>query len=77
MHELWLMEEVVRAVAHAIGDARVHVVRLVVGQRALASPRALRSCFRICASGTALEGAALHIIEADGDELRLEDVEVS
>jgi hydrogenase nickel incorporation protein HypA/HybF len=77
VHELSLMEEIVTAVAHAIGDARVHLVRLVVGQRALASPQALRSCFDICTSGTALEGAALDIITADGDELRLEEVEIS
>jgi hypothetical protein len=77
VHELWLMEEVVAAVTRIIGTARVHVVRLVVGQRAVASALALRSCFEVCASGTALEGAALDIVETDGDELVLEEVEVS
>ncbi|MDF2698306.1 MAG: Hydrogenase/urease nickel incorporation, metallochaperone, hypA [Labilithrix sp.] len=77
MHELSLMEEVVTMVTREIGRARVHVVRLVVGQRTAVSRRALRRCFEICSSGTALDGAALDIIEAEDDELRLEEVEVS
>jgi hydrogenase nickel incorporation protein HypA/HybF len=77
VHELSLMEEVVATVTREIGRSRVHVVRLVVGQRTAVSARALRRCFEICTGGTGLEGAALDIIEADGDELRLEEVEVS
>lgn len=77
MHELSLMQSVVDAVKKAVGVARVHRVRLVIGQSAGTSPRALRFCFDVCTRGTALEGAALEIIEADGDELRLEEVEVS
>ena len=76
VHELSLMEDLVTAVTSEVGGARVHVVRLVVGQRAGASPHALRFCFDICVCGTALEGAALDIVETDGDELRLQEVEV-
>jgi hydrogenase nickel incorporation protein HypA/HybF len=77
VHELSMMEAVVTAVTREVGGARVHLVRLVVGQRAGASPHALRFCFEICARGTVLEGAALDIVETDGDELRLEELEVS
>lgn len=77
MHELSLMESVVDAVRSVVGDARVHRVRLLVGQGAGATPRALRFCFDVCARGTVLEGAALEIVEGEGDELRLEEVEVS
>jgi hydrogenase nickel incorporation protein HypA/HybF len=55
----------------------VHVVRLEVGRQACASPHALRFCFEICAHGTALEGAALDIVETRGAELRLKEVEVT
>ena len=71
------MEDVVSAVMKVSEGARVHVVRLLVGQRALASLRVLRSCFELCVVGTALDGALLDIIETDGDELRLEEVEVT
>lgn len=77
MHELSLMEDLVALVESEVGRARVHVVRLEVGQRAGASPHALRFCFDICVCGTALEGAALEIVTTEGDELRLKEVEVS
>ena len=77
MHELSLMEDLVEAVTSEIGDARVHVVRLVVGSEAGASPHALRFCFEVCVHGTALEGAALEIIETSGGELRLAELEVT
>jgi len=77
VHELSLMEDLVAAVTSEVGAARVHVVRLEVGQRAGASPHALRFCFEICVCGTAMEGAALDIIEVCGAELWLKEVEVS
>jgi len=77
VHELSLMEDLVEAVTSEIGDARVHVVRLVVGSEAGASPHALRFCFEVCTHGTALEGAALEIIETSTDELRLAELEVT
>lgn len=76
MHELALMEDLVEVVASEAGEARVCVVRLEVGQAACASPHALRFSFEICAAGTALEGAALEIVETSGAELRLREIEV-
>lgn len=80
MHELALMEDLVTTVASEIEGTPgvgVHVVRLEVGRHACASPHALRFCFEICALGTALEGAALDIVETGGDELRLKEIEVT
>lgn len=77
MHEIALMEDLVRTVAEEAGDARVHVVRLVVGRESCASPHALAFCFEVCARGTKLEGASLDIVETDGGELRLREIEVS
>jgi hydrogenase nickel incorporation protein HypA/HybF len=77
LHELALMEDLVATVTREVAAARVHVVRLVVGKDACASPHALRFCFEVCARGTALEGATLDIVETAGDELRLREVEVT
>ena len=77
MHELALMEDLVETVRQAVRHARVHVVRLVVGREACASPHALRFCFDLCTLGTALEGASLEIIETAGDDLRLAELEVT
>lgn len=77
VHELSLMADLVATVTSEIVDARVHVVRLEVGQRSGASAHALRFCFEICARGTPLEGATFEITETAGDELRLKELEVS
>lgn len=77
MHELTLMKSLITAVTGAVGESRVHVVRLHVGRHACASSHALRFCFQVCARGTPVEGATLDIVETDGDELRVEEVEVS
>jgi Zn finger protein HypA/HybF involved in hydrogenase expression len=77
VHELALMEDLVATVTEEIREARVHVVRLVVGRGACVSPSALRFCFDVCTHGTPLEGATLEIAEGMGDELRLEEVEVT
>jgi hydrogenase nickel incorporation protein HypA/HybF len=77
VHELSLMDDLVRTVMEEVGEARVHVLRIEVGRRAGASPAALRFCFEICTRGTALESAELDIIETMEDELRLKEVEVT
>lgn len=77
MHELALMEDLVETISNGTADAQVHVVRLVVGLESGASPHALRFSFDLCTRGTALEGAALEILETSGSELRLAEVEVT
>jgi hydrogenase nickel incorporation protein HypA/HybF len=66
MHELALMESVVAAVSERIGEARVNLVRLEIGQLAAVVPDALRFCFDVCTQGTRLEGAVLDIVEIPG-----------
>jgi hydrogenase nickel incorporation protein HypA/HybF len=66
MHELALAESIVDAVAEHVGDARVVAVRLRVGRLAAVLPEALCFCFEVCAEGTPLEGASLHITDAPG-----------
>jgi hydrogenase nickel incorporation protein HypA/HybF len=77
VHELTLIQSLIAAVTGEVGESRVHVVRLHVGRHACASCHALRFCFQICVRGTPLEGAKLEIVETAGDELRVEEVEVS
>jgi hypothetical protein len=76
-HELALMEDLLTTVTSEAAGAQVHIVRVEVGRLACASPHALRFCFEICAHGTALEGAALDIVETSGEELRLKEIEVT
>jgi hydrogenase nickel incorporation protein HypA/HybF len=66
MHELALMERVVEAVIERVGGARVAVVRLEIGRLAAVVPEALQFCFEVCAQGTSLEGASLHIAVIPG-----------
>jgi hydrogenase nickel incorporation protein HypA/HybF len=80
MHELALMDDLVDAVLEEIAEieqARVGIVRLRIGPDACVSKEALLFCFDVCVRGTALEGAALQILEGDGDELRLQELEVT
>ena len=76
MHELALATEVVSICAARAEGARVVRVRLEVGRLAAVLPDALRFCFDACANGTLVQGAALDIIETQGEELRVKDMEV-
>ena len=66
MHELALMESLVQAVSEHVGDQRVAIVRVEVGQLTAVVPEALRFCFDVCARGTCMDGAELEIIEIPG-----------
>lgn len=77
MHELALATEVVSICAERAEGARVLRVCLEVGRLAAVLPDALRFCFDACAHGTAVEGATLDIIETQGGELRVKDMEVN
>ena len=76
MHELALATEVVDICAGRAEGACVLRVRLEVGRLAAVAPDALRFCFDACARGTVVEGAALEIIETQGEALRVKDMEV-
>jgi hydrogenase nickel incorporation protein HypA/HybF len=66
MHELGLTQEIVAVVEERSGGARVRRVILEIGKLSAVLPDAVRFCFELCAAGTALEGAALEIIETPG-----------
>ena len=62
MHELALIESVIDAITEQIGDVRVAIVRLEIGELAGVATDALRFSFEVCAHGTALADASLEII---------------
>lgn len=66
MHELAITQEIVTLVAERAGTARVTRVVLEIGRLSAVLPDAVRFCFDLCAEGTALEGAALEVIETPG-----------
>lgn len=77
VHELALMDDLVGLIIEEIRGVRVITLRLEIGNHAGIAPDALRFCFDVCAQGTTLEGARLEIVQTEGDELMLEEVEVT
>ncbi|HEV7870806.1 MAG TPA: hydrogenase maturation nickel metallochaperone HypA [Modestobacter sp.] len=66
MHELAITQSVVDAVTERTGTARVATVRVRVGRLAGVVPDAMRFCFELVTSGTALDGAVLEIDQPEG-----------
>ena len=66
MHELSITRSVVAICAERAGGAQVTRVTLEIGKLSAVLPDAVRFCFDACAKGTAIEGAALEIIETPG-----------
>ena len=66
MHELSITRNVVAIVAEHAAGKRVTRVRLEIGSLSAVMPDAIRFCFDICASDTALAGARLEIDEIPG-----------
>ncbi len=66
MHELGITQSVVDAVLESVGEPRIARLQLEIGKLSGVVPDAVRFCFDIVASGTALEGARLDIVEPSG-----------
>ncbi|MGE5271911.1 MAG: hydrogenase maturation nickel metallochaperone HypA [Thiohalocapsa sp.] len=66
MHELALTSAIVEMAEEAADGARVTRVTLLIGRLSGAMPEAIRFCFDEVARGTAVEGAALDIVEPEG-----------
>ncbi len=66
VHELAVMESVVDAVIDQIGDERVGVVRLQIGELAGVAIDALEFCFATCTRDTVLADATLDIARIPG-----------
>jgi len=69
VHELSITSNVVALCAERAAGQQVVRVTLEIGKLAAVLPDAVRFCFEICATGTALEGAELEIIETEGRAL--------
>lgn len=72
MHELAITRSLVDAVTEQLPGARILAVHLDIGKLSGVVPDAVRFCFELVATGTALEGAVLDIAEPVG-ELRCFD----
>ncbi len=66
MHEMGITQSIVAIVAEQAAGRKVTRVTLEIGKLAAIMPDAIRFCFDIVAQGSALDGAALDIIEIPG-----------
>ena len=81
MHEMGITQSIVAIVAEQAAGRKVRRVTLEIGKLSPIMPDAIRFCFDVVAQGSALDGAALDIIEipgkarclACGDEIALND----
>jgi len=76
MHELGLAMEVVEIVTRRAAGASVRRVVVEVGALAAVLPDALSFSFQLASEGTSAAGAQLEIIELDGHELRIREMEI-
>jgi hydrogenase nickel incorporation protein HypA/HybF len=66
VHELSIVEAVIEQITDRLGDTRIAVVRLEIGELSGVVPDAIRFCFDLAAEGTAVAGAELEIDEVAG-----------
>jgi hydrogenase nickel incorporation protein HypA/HybF len=66
MHEMGITQSIVAIVAEQAAGRKVTRVTLEIGKLAAIMPDAIRFCFDIVAKDSALDGAALDIIEVPG-----------
>lgn len=76
MHELGLTRNIVAIVSEHAAGRRVRRVRLAIGPLACVEREALSFCFDIVVEGTALAGAELAFLEAEGDTFLIKDFEL-
>jgi hydrogenase nickel incorporation protein HypA/HybF len=77
MHELAIVQGIVETVTERSGGIRILRVVVEIGRRTAVLPDALRFCFDLAAEGTAAEGAQLEILETQGSELRIREMELA
>ncbi len=66
MHEMGLTQSIVAIVSEQAAGRKVRRVTLEIGKLAAVMPDAIRFCFDVVAQGSALDGAALDIVEIPG-----------
>ncbi len=66
MHEMGITQSIVAIVSEQAAGRKVKRVTLEIGKFAAVMPDAIRFCFDVVAQGSALDGAALDIVEIPG-----------
>jgi hydrogenase nickel incorporation protein HypA/HybF len=66
MHEMGITQSIIAIVAEQAAGRKVKRVTLEIGKLAAVMPDAIRFCFDVVAQGSALDGAALDIVEIPG-----------
>jgi len=66
MHEMGITQSIVAIVTEQAAGRKVKRVTLEIGKLAAIMPDSIRFCFDVMAQGSALEGAALDIVEIPG-----------
>jgi hydrogenase nickel incorporation protein HypA/HybF len=66
MHEMGITQSIVAIVSEQAAGRKVKRVTLEIGKLAAIMPDAIRFCFDVVAQGSALDGAALDILEIPG-----------
>lgn len=76
MHELGLSRSIAAIVAEHAGGRPVARVRLAIGPLACVERRALAFCWETVTAGGPLEGAALEMVDAEGDTFLIKEFEL-
>ncbi len=66
MHEMGITQSIVAIVSEQAAGRKVRRVTLEIGKLAAIMPESIRFCFDVVSQGSALDGAALDIIEIPG-----------
>ena len=77
MHELGIAMEIVEIACAKRPPGRIRRVVVEVGKLTAVFPDALKFAFECAVDQTPIEGAALDIVETQGDELRIIGMEVA
>lgn len=76
MHELGMARSIAAIVTEHARGRPIKAVRVAIGPRACIEPQALAFCWDIVTERTALAGATLSFIEAEGDTFTVRNFEV-
>ncbi|KPH82958.1 MULTISPECIES: hydrogenase/urease maturation nickel metallochaperone HypA [Bosea] len=76
MHELGMARSIAAIVGEHARGRRVRGVRVAIGPQACIERQALAFCWDIVTEGTALAGATLGFVEAEGETFTVKDYEI-
>lgn len=76
MHELGMARSIAAIVAEHARGRPIKAVRVAIGPRACIERQALTFCWDIVTDNTALKGATLGFVEAEGDTFTVREFEI-